>query len=82
MYAPVMAEGAGSERVIAYLRGENVMTVAARWTQGAKEWGETSVRVPVGMWRNRLTGEIAGGGAVKVGELLSGFPVALLTRES
>jgi len=58
-----------------------VMTVAARWTQGAKDWGETSVRVPAGSWKNRLTGEVVGGGAVKVGELLSGFPVALLVRE-
>jgi (1->4)-alpha-D-glucan 1-alpha-D-glucosylmutase len=80
-YVPVTAEGAGSERVIAYLRGENVMTVAARWTQDAKAWGETSVRVPRGRWINRLTGREVKGGLMRVDELLAEFPVALLARE-
>jgi (1->4)-alpha-D-glucan 1-alpha-D-glucosylmutase len=80
-YVPVIAEGKESERVIAYLRGENVMTVAPRWTHEAKVWGETSVRVPVGTWRNRMTDEIVRGGDVKVADLLGGFPVALLAPE-
>jgi (1->4)-alpha-D-glucan 1-alpha-D-glucosylmutase len=80
-YVPVVAEGAGSERVMAYLRGEHVMTVVARWTKDAKDWGDTSVRVPEGTWRNRFTDAEVGGGDVKVADLLGGFPVALLARE-
>jgi (1->4)-alpha-D-glucan 1-alpha-D-glucosylmutase len=80
-YVPVMAKGAQSERVIAYLRGESVLTVVARWTQAAGAWGETTITVPAGAWRNRLTDETWSGGVVKVAELLGMFPVALLTRE-
>jgi (1->4)-alpha-D-glucan 1-alpha-D-glucosylmutase len=80
-YAPVLAKGGESERVIAYTRGKDVMVVAPRWTYVGKAWGETTVKVPVGTWRNRMTDEVVGGGVVKVAELLEGFPVALLTRE-
>jgi (1->4)-alpha-D-glucan 1-alpha-D-glucosylmutase len=49
------------------------------------QWGETGVRVPPGVWRNRLTGasvEIAGRDrTTPVAELLREFPVALLTKE-
>ena len=80
-YASLTVDGAERERVIAYRRGERVLTVAPRWSQGAKGWGETAVEVPEGRWRNRLTGAEIGGGRVLVGELLKAFPVALLTRE-
>jgi len=81
-YAPVSAKGTESDRVIAYQRGKDVLVVAPRWTHEAKGWGETSVKIPAGSWRNRMTNEAVSGGAVKVGELFAGFPVALLTRES
>jgi (1->4)-alpha-D-glucan 1-alpha-D-glucosylmutase len=75
-------EGTEGERVIAYRRGERVVTVVPRWSHAAKAWGETAVEVPEGRWRNRLTGAEVEGGRVLVGELLKTFPVALLTRES
>jgi (1->4)-alpha-D-glucan 1-alpha-D-glucosylmutase len=78
-YLAVEAKGEQTERVIAYLRGSDVMTVAPRWTQ-AVEWGETTVEVPAGRWVNRLTGEEVVGGAVKLSVLLRKFPVALLSR--
>ncbi len=80
-YASLTVEGAERERVIAYRRGERVVTVVPRWSQGAKVWGKTTVEVPEGRWRNRLTGAEIEGGRVLVGDLLKGFPVALLTRE-
>jgi (1->4)-alpha-D-glucan 1-alpha-D-glucosylmutase len=80
-YVPVKATGAGAERVIAYLRGGTMLTVAPRWSQGAREWGETAIEAPKGTWRNRLTGSEVGGGRVSVGELLAEFPVALLARD-
>jgi (1->4)-alpha-D-glucan 1-alpha-D-glucosylmutase len=79
-YVPVMAEGAGRERVIAYRRGADVLTVTPRWSQGLEDWGETVIDVPEGRWLNRLTGIEVGGGRMRVGELLEAFPVALLTR--
>jgi (1->4)-alpha-D-glucan 1-alpha-D-glucosylmutase len=80
-YVPVTAKGEQSERVVAYRRGENVMTVVPRWSHAAKAWGETVVEVPEGRWRNRLTSEQVVGGQVRVSALLLEFPVVLLVRE-
>jgi (1->4)-alpha-D-glucan 1-alpha-D-glucosylmutase len=80
-YAALTVEGSQRERVIAYRRGENVLTVVPRWSHAAEVWGETAIVAPEGRWRNRLTGAEVAGGRVRVGELLETFPVALLTRE-
>lgn len=77
-YLPVTAEGAQSERVIAYRRGECVITVAPRWSYVGKAWAETVIEVPEGRWKNRLTGADVEGGRARVSELLDEFPVALL----
>jgi len=80
-YAPVAVEGTQSERVIAYRRGERVVTVVPRWSHAAEAWGETVVAVPAGRWRNRLTGAEVVGGRMQMSALLVEFPVALLVRE-
>jgi (1->4)-alpha-D-glucan 1-alpha-D-glucosylmutase len=80
-YAPLSVEGPQRERVIAYRRGEDVLTVVPRWSHAAEAWEETAIVAPEGRWRNRLTGAEVAGGRVRVGELLEKFPVALLTRE-
>jgi (1->4)-alpha-D-glucan 1-alpha-D-glucosylmutase len=80
-YAELPVEGSQRERVIAYRRGGDVLTVVPRWSHAAEAWGETAIVAPEGRWRNRLTGEEIAGGRVLVGELLEKFPVALLTRE-
>jgi (1->4)-alpha-D-glucan 1-alpha-D-glucosylmutase len=68
--------------VIAYLRGDNVITVVPRHVVTlAGVWGNTAVALPKGRWRNRLTGEAVDGGAVTIEGLLEKFPVALLVRE-
>jgi (1->4)-alpha-D-glucan 1-alpha-D-glucosylmutase len=82
-YTPLAASGDDADYVVAYLRGESVITVAPRWTvklSGA--WGDTSLQLPEGGWRNRLTDEWIGGGEAKLSALLGRFPVALLMRES
>lgn len=79
-YVPVMAQGEQSERVIAYRRGESVITVVPRWSHAAEAWGETVIEIPEGRWKNRLTGADVEGGRVRVSELLDEFPVALLAR--
>ena len=80
-YLSLMASGVGRDRVIAFRRGEQVLTVAPRWSHSAMPWGETSIEVPEGQWRNCLSGAEVSGGRVMVSELLKDFPVALLTRE-
>jgi (1->4)-alpha-D-glucan 1-alpha-D-glucosylmutase len=81
-YTPVAASGPQTDRVIAYLRGADVLTVAPRWPLTRKDWGETAIVLPAGTWRNRLTDEVYSGGAVAIAKLVSTSPVALLTCES
>ncbi|MGA7156267.1 MAG: malto-oligosyltrehalose synthase [Acidobacteriaceae bacterium] len=80
-YAAVKTEGEYAERVIAFRRGKDVVTVVPRWSHAAKGWGTTVVEIPEGRWVNRLTGEKVVAGDVGVEVLLGEFPVALLARE-
>jgi (1->4)-alpha-D-glucan 1-alpha-D-glucosylmutase len=45
-------------------------------------WRDTSLTLPEGRWRNRLTAEPVMGGKVTLKALLKDFPVALLSRET
>jgi (1->4)-alpha-D-glucan 1-alpha-D-glucosylmutase len=80
-YRPVLAEGEKADHVVAFLRGTAALTVAPRLLikLGGK-WGDTSLEVPVGDWRNVVTSEQVTGGRVRVADLLRRFPVALLER--
>jgi (1->4)-alpha-D-glucan 1-alpha-D-glucosylmutase len=81
-YVPLMVDGAKHDHVIAYLRGEDVVTVVPRLIlKLGGAWKDTSVTLPEGRWRNRMTGANIEGGEVGVKELLKDFPVALLARE-
>jgi (1->4)-alpha-D-glucan 1-alpha-D-glucosylmutase len=78
-YKPVLAEGERSDHVVAFLRGEQALTVVPRLVIGLRgDWSETSVTVPEGDWRNVFTGEPVRGGRVRIAALLKRFPVALL----
>ena len=82
-YLPLEVAGPKQDHLIAYLRGENVITCVPRWNVlRAGRWGATSVNIPVGRWENILTGEELTGGAVRVQMLLRRFPVALLTKKA
>ncbi len=81
-YTPIEVDGAKHDHAIAYLRGEDVVTVVPRLTvklDGA--WKDTMVVLPEGRWRNRLTGAMVSGGVIAMKVLLKDFPVALLVRE-
>ena len=83
VYTPMIAEGPKSDHVVAYIRAARVATVTPRWTlQLGGDWTATTVELPPGQWRNRLTGDAVTGGRRLVQELLERFPVALLTLES
>jgi (1->4)-alpha-D-glucan 1-alpha-D-glucosylmutase len=81
-YTPLEVDGAKHDHVIAYLRGEDVVTVVPRLSlllDGV--WKDTMVVLPKGRWRNRLTGASVSGGVITMKLLLKDFPVALLVRE-
>ncbi|HEY7512560.1 MAG TPA: malto-oligosyltrehalose synthase, partial [Vicinamibacteria bacterium] len=77
-YRALAATGPRAEHVVAFSRGEQVITVVPRLglrLQG--RWEDTALELPTGRWRNDLTGETVSGRA-RLAELLARFPVALL----
>jgi (1->4)-alpha-D-glucan 1-alpha-D-glucosylmutase len=81
-YVPIEVDGAKHDHVIAFRRGNDVITVVPRLiVKLAGVWKDTWVSLPQGRWRNRLTGRSLEGGNIAVKELLKDFPVALLVRE-
>jgi len=78
-YRPIEAGGARREHVIAFRRGEAIVSVAPRWPLSVGgDWQDTHITMPPGDWRNALTGDEWHGGDVRVADLLRRFPVALL----
>jgi (1->4)-alpha-D-glucan 1-alpha-D-glucosylmutase len=80
-YTPIWARGPQADRVIAYQRGEDVLTVVPRWSHEADAWEGTTLELPEGRWINRLTGRCYEGPRQEIANLLAAFPVALLVRE-
>lgn len=80
-YTPLEPGGAEADRIIAFQRGENVVTVVPRWMQ-QRGLPNASIILPQGSWTNQLTGESFPAGNRNAASLLTSFPVALLTRSS
>jgi (1->4)-alpha-D-glucan 1-alpha-D-glucosylmutase len=81
-YTPLEVDGPKHDHTIAYLRGEDVVTVVPRLTLKLDgSWKDTIVVLPKGRWRNRLTGGAVDGGVITMKLLLKDFPLALLVRE-
>jgi (1->4)-alpha-D-glucan 1-alpha-D-glucosylmutase len=80
-YRALTAAGRRAVHVIAFARGDDVVTVAPRLVLGlGGEWDDTALAIPAGTWRNVLTGDAVAGGEIRLAELLHRFPVALLAR--
>jgi (1->4)-alpha-D-glucan 1-alpha-D-glucosylmutase len=80
-YRPLLATGERAGHVVAFARGGRVVTVVPRLVLGLNgEWGDTTLEVPDGAWRNILTGDGVGGSVTRMADVLARFPVALLTR--
>ena len=77
-YAPLDA----GERAVAYVRGDRVATVAPIRALHVERhgWGDDAVELPAGTWTDVLTGAERRGGRVRLDDLLSIFPVAVLLR--
>lgn len=80
-YQPVLAEGPAADHLVAFLRGDDVLVAATRWTLTLAEtgWGATSLALPAGSWVDRITG-VRHRGWVPALRLFGELPVALLER--
>jgi (1->4)-alpha-D-glucan 1-alpha-D-glucosylmutase len=87
---PLFCAGPAADHAVAFLRGDRVAVVATRLPAGLERsggWRETSLALPPGAWRSRLSGRIhcadpdAPGGGLPLAELTADHPVALLVRE-
>ncbi len=77
-YRPLEASGPGADRLVAFVRGDDVIAVIPRLSYRFS-WGDATLDLPAGRWCNELTSE-EHSGDVRVHDLLHRFPVALLTR--
>ncbi|UQX09790.1 malto-oligosyltrehalose synthase [Candidatus Mycobacterium methanotrophicum] len=80
-YHPVLAAGTAADHVVAFMRGDDVLVAATRWTVRLEQsgWGDTAVPIPAGGWSDTLTGATIAG-AAPAAELFAELPVALLER--
>jgi (1->4)-alpha-D-glucan 1-alpha-D-glucosylmutase len=79
-YAPVVPEGAAAAHSVAFDRG-GALTIATRLPvrlEATGGWHDTSLALD-GTWTDQLTGRTYDG-PVRLADLLSTYPVALLTR--
>jgi (1->4)-alpha-D-glucan 1-alpha-D-glucosylmutase len=80
-YCRLHVSGADAQRVIAFARGDGVISVVPRFNQRPAEACDAHVHLPAGDYRDVLS-DAAVSGAVPVSArvLFTDFPVALLTR--
>jgi (1->4)-alpha-D-glucan 1-alpha-D-glucosylmutase len=79
-YEPLAGSGAWADRVVAFARGGEVVTVVPRLAVHVDDWKDTTLSLPEGRWRDVLTADEVAGGERAVAEVLARFPVALLER--
>jgi len=86
-YRALWPSGARAGQLAAFVRDEQVVALAPLKvrTLGAThadwDWGDTTLSLPAGTWRDRLSGAVFEGGDQPVAELLARFPVGLLVRD-
>ena len=80
-YRTLDVAGGWADRVVAFARGDEVVTVVPRLSVHVDDWKDTTVRLPAGTWRDCFSGDTHHGD-VAVADLLGRFPVALLERVS
>jgi (1->4)-alpha-D-glucan 1-alpha-D-glucosylmutase len=79
-YAPVTATGPAADHILAFDRG-GAIAVVTRLPVGLAAtggWGATALDLPLGRWRDVLTGSTTDG---RLADLFDTHPVALLVRD-
>jgi (1->4)-alpha-D-glucan 1-alpha-D-glucosylmutase len=80
-YHPLYAKGGKADHLVAFFRGNTVVSLSPRLVMGlANDWEDTVVELPDGKWHNILTGDDTEGGSVRLSSLLHRFPVGLLIK--
>jgi (1->4)-alpha-D-glucan 1-alpha-D-glucosylmutase len=80
-YEPVPTS---SPHALAFARGGRAITVVTRLAAALDRsggWGEATVTLPAGTWRDVLTGQGMPGGEVSLGQVLDRLPVCLLVAD-
>ncbi|MDB5360630.1 MAG: glgY [Rhodospirillales bacterium] len=90
-YQPLAIDGAQADLLIGFARegeGRAIVLAPRFWPRlwpveaAAPQWGDTSISLANGAYRNILTGDrLTVDGALPVGDLLGDFPVGLLVAE-
>jgi (1->4)-alpha-D-glucan 1-alpha-D-glucosylmutase len=83
-YEPLTVRGAKARHAVAFQRGDLVVVVPRLLVGLDGEWGDTTVDLGSGRWRDVLGARRtwSGGGPCWLDELLDDFPVAVLAREA
>lgn len=80
-YDPVFARGTRKDHVVAFSRGDKLLTIVPRFLLGLnKDWQDTGLDLADGVWFNEFTGENFQGN-ISMGDVFQLFPVALLVRK-
>jgi Maltooligosyl trehalose synthase len=81
-YAPLTALGAKGRHVVSFVR-DRLLVIVPRLLIGlGADWGDTTIELPSGRWKNLLIGdEHKGGSPVAMSHMLQPFPVAVLAGE-
>jgi (1->4)-alpha-D-glucan 1-alpha-D-glucosylmutase len=69
----------GTPHALAFSRAGSVVTVVSRLTSGREGWGQATIELREGRWRDELTGR-SYDATVALADLLGDLPVALLVR--
>ncbi len=72
-----------SRHAVGFVRGGEVAVLVTRASQRLEAmggWGDASVDLPDGLWRDELTERMHGGGENTCADLFATYPVALLRR--
>lgn len=80
-YTPLLADGPAAQHLVAFVRGDDVLTAVTRHSVRLSEtgWGDTSLDLPPGTWSDRIGGR-RHSGRVLAAELFTELPVVLLER--
>jgi (1->4)-alpha-D-glucan 1-alpha-D-glucosylmutase len=72
-----------SRHLVGFIRGGDVAVLATRAPKRlevAGGWGDATITLPEGLWRDELTGALHSGPENRCAEVLASYPVALLRR--
>lgn len=79
-YRPWYAQGKFAEHIVAFMRGEESMTITPRFFLKLTDWNNTMLELPEGMWIDLFTEENFQG-IVPISELIKRFPIAFLFKK-